>query len=108
MLFRNITLYCSNINYPQYNSPKSFSLLPSGFFAIEKVGNTIIFYGGGWGHGVGMSQYGARELGKYLSYDAILKFYYTDIELTNVDKYSQETRIEDYEVIKQLIENYLS
>ena len=60
MLFRNITLYCSNINYPQYNSQNHSPYYLLASFAIEKVGNTIIFYGGGWGHGVGMSQYGAR------------------------------------------------
>ena len=51
-----LTLIILNIIHQNHSS-----LLPStGFFAIEKVGNTIIFYGGGWGHGVGMSQYGAR------------------------------------------------
>ena len=43
----------------------------------------IAAYGGGFGHGVGMSQYGAGFMGKELkiSYDKILKHYYTDISL---------------------------
>ncbi|HVE59160.1 MAG TPA: SpoIID/LytB domain-containing protein [Pyrinomonadaceae bacterium] len=42
------------------------------------------FTGRGWGHGVGMCQYGAYGLGKMgVKYDAILKHYYTGIELTN-------------------------
>lgn len=41
------------------------------------------FTGRGWGHGVGMCQYGAYGLGKMgFKYDAILKHYYTGIELT--------------------------
>lgn len=44
---------------------------------------SITAYGGGYGHGVGMSQYGAgfmaTELG--FSYEKILKHYYTDITL---------------------------
>ena len=40
-------------------------------------------YGGGFGHGVGMSQYGAGFMGKELKipYDKILKHYYTGINL---------------------------
>ncbi|HEV2147581.1 MAG TPA: SpoIID/LytB domain-containing protein [Longimicrobiaceae bacterium] len=39
-------------------------------------------YGGGWGHGVGMSQTGAvGRAEKGATYEEILKFYYTGIEL---------------------------
>ena len=39
--------------------------------------------GRGWGHGVGMCQYGAFGLGKMgVKYEAILKHYYTGIDLT--------------------------
>ena len=41
------------------------------------------FTGRGWGHGVGMCQYGAYGLGKMgVKYDEILKHYYTGIDLT--------------------------
>ena len=41
------------------------------------------FTGRGWGHGVGMCQYGAYGLGKMgVKYDAILKHYYSGIDLT--------------------------
>lgn len=41
------------------------------------------FTGRGWGHGVGMCQYGAFGLGKMgVKFDAILKHYYTGIDLT--------------------------
>lgn len=41
------------------------------------------FTGRGWGHGVGMCQYGAYGLAKMgLKYDAIVKHYYTGVNLT--------------------------
>lgn len=40
--------------------------------------------GHGWGHGVGLSQWGANNMAKAgLKYDAILKFYYDVAELSN-------------------------
>lgn len=41
------------------------------------------FTGRGWGHGVGMCQYGAYGMGKMgVKYDAIIKHYYSGVELT--------------------------
>jgi stage II sporulation protein D len=49
-------------------------------------GNRAVSYsftGRGWGHGVGMCQYGAYGLAKMgLKYDAIVKHYYTGVDLT--------------------------
>ena len=43
----------------------------------------FVISGRGWGHGVGMCQYGAYGLAKMgLKYDEILKHYYTGIDLT--------------------------
>lgn len=45
----------------------------------------FIFTGRGWGHGVGMCQVGAYGLARAgLSYEKILKTYYTGIELTKL------------------------
>lgn len=47
---------------------------------------TFTFYGGGWGHGAGMSQYGAygrAAAGK--TYRAILRFYYPNTRLAQTD-----------------------
>lgn len=108
MLFKNITLYYSSPTQNTYVGPKSFSFLPSGFFATEVSGNTITFYGGGWGHGVGMSQYGARALATYMTYDQILKFYYIGIDLVNIEQYQASTRIDNIDQIKELIQNYIN
>lgn len=54
------------------------------FVNDEETGEQkVIAYGGGFGHGVGMSQYGAGFMGKELKmpFDKILKHYYTGISL---------------------------
>ena len=53
-------------------------------FTIEKVENNIIITTKGYGHGVGLSQYGANALAKQnKSYEEILKYYYQG---TNIQK----------------------
>ncbi len=45
----------------------------------------FVFTGEGWGHGVGMSQYGAKGMAEAgFTYDEILKHYYTGTELKSV------------------------
>jgi stage II sporulation protein D len=57
-------------------------------FVINKrySGSQVVGYtftGRGWGHGVGMCQYGAFGLAKMgVKYDEIIKHYYTGVELT--------------------------
>ena len=60
-------------------------------FVIDRVYNednrvtAFIFTGRGWGHGVGMCQFGAYGLAKQgLNVEQILKTYYTGIELTKM------------------------
>lgn len=50
----------------------------------DKTLNKIITYGGGYGHGVGMSQYGAGFMATSLhkKFDEILKRYYTGITIS--------------------------
>lgn len=63
------------------------NLLPSGFFVIDtgkKNGNVIGYTltGGGFGHGVGMSQNGAKTMAKRgYSCEEILLFFYEDCSL---------------------------
>ena len=64
--------------------------LPSANFVIKEESddegnlNNIKIYGGGYGHGVGMSQYGAGYMATHLhkSFDEILKHYYQGITLS--------------------------
>lgn len=46
----------------------------------QSSGDTYRFVGRGYGHGVGLSQYGAKKMAELgFTYGDILKFYYTDI-----------------------------
>ena len=61
---------------------KSTKLLPSAFFTIAKSGESYIIEGGGYGHGIGMSQNGANEMAKAgKTYDEILQFFYPGTEV---------------------------
>lgn len=65
----------------------SLSMLPSAFFVLNqsKDGKSYTFIGGGYGHGVGMSQNGVKamtDLGK--TSDEILKFYYSGVTISNI------------------------
>lgn len=55
-------------------------------FKVEKdKDNNYIITTKGYGHGVGMSQYGANGMAKEnYKYDEILKYYYQDIEITKI------------------------
>ena len=63
--------------------------LPSAFITIEETARnedtgvrTFTIYGGGYGHGVGMSQNGAQEMARQgKSYRDILNFFYTGVEV---------------------------
>ena len=62
------------------------ALMPSAFFSIELEGEDplqyITFFGGGNGHGVGMSQNGAKALiNMGLSYREVLLHYYHGVEI---------------------------
>lgn len=59
--------------------------LRSADFDIKRENGTIIFTTKGYGHGAGMSQYGAEfmaEEGK--SFEEILKHYYSDVEIAQI------------------------
>lgn len=63
----------------------NYNILPSGYFAFEKGQQSIKIYGGGNGHGVGLSQNGANSLGKDgKDYKEILSTFYTNTELQNL------------------------
>ena len=60
----------------------SRELLPSAFFTIKKSGDVFVIEGGGFGHGIGMSQNGANEMAKCgKDYKEILELFYNNIEV---------------------------
>ena len=80
----------SKVNRQDGSSVASPNLLPSAFFTLEiaKEGKSIVGYsliGGGYGHGVGMSQNGAKEMAKegYKATD-ILQFFYEGCNIIKI------------------------
>ncbi len=66
----------------------AYVITSSGTSALQQTGGTvtggtgITITGTGWGHGVGMSQYGAKAMAELgYNYREILSFYYTDITI---------------------------
>ena len=76
---------------------RASSLLPSAYLIIDTVksGKNVIGYtimGGGFGHGVGLSQNGAKAMGlEGLTCDRILSFYYRDCRLGTIDQTEDDT-----------------
>lgn len=59
--------------------------LKSSDFEIQQKNNHLIFTTKGFGHGIGMSQYGANGLAQEgKSYEEIVKYYYQDVELSPI------------------------
>jgi stage II sporulation protein D len=59
--------------------------LKSTFFSIESKGDTVLFRGKGFGHGIGMCQEGAMRMTKMgYDYKKVLKFYYQNIHIINL------------------------
>lgn len=95
----DVMVYHGTNQYPIYSRvTKNDSILPSGFFALEWEEDTLHFYGGGSGHGVGMSQYGANEYANQgLDFKAILEKFYSNITFKNTNgRYSSLLEFEKY------------
>lgn len=76
------------LNRMDGKTSEGWSLLPSGFLTIEKTGTDengvaqFRVYGGGYGHGVGMSQNGAQAMAKAgMGYEGILKYFYDGVTI---------------------------
>lgn len=78
------TITINNQNYYGNKLRKTLELR-SADFDIDVNKNTVVITTRGFGHGVGMSQYGANEMAK-LDYDykEILSHYYTDIQIASL------------------------
>ena len=67
------------------------SFLPSNLFTINKLNDNLwIFKGGGFGHGVGLSQSGAIEMAELgFTYEQILNHYYQGTKIKKIEILSQ-------------------
>jgi len=70
---------------------RTFNFLPSNLFTINKLNDNLwVFKGGGFGHGVGLSQAGAIEMAELgFTYEQILNHYY------------KKTKIKKFEILSQ-------
>lgn len=72
------------INQVKFSGSDIYSKLKlrSTFFKVEQSGEKVVITTKGYGHGVGMSQYGAEGMAKAgYHYDEILKHYYQGIKI---------------------------
>lgn len=62
--------------------------LHSSDFTWERNGDSIVIDTRGWGHGVGMSQYGADGMAKEgKTYQDIVRYYYQGVEISTIDRF---------------------
>jgi stage II sporulation protein D len=70
--------------------------LPSTWFTLRRKGNTFILNGRGYGHGVGLCQWGAQQMAKDgKNYKEILSFYYPGTVITLDGKFMPLSRKKD-------------
>ncbi len=83
---RKAYLEANNIRVPLKNVRTDLQL-KSTFFSIVSLGDTLIFKGRGFGHGVGMCQEGAMRMAKLgYKYMDVINFYYQNTQLIDLRK----------------------
>lgn len=62
--------------------------LDSSDFQWKRIGNEIVIQTKGWGHGVGMSQYGADGMAKEgKTYQDIVQHYYNGVQISSIEPF---------------------
>lgn len=78
------TLKINNIEFKASDIREKLNL-KSTFFTITQVGSNVHIKTKGYGHGVGMSQYGAQGMAKAgYTYQEIIKHYYQGVEIKKI------------------------
>jgi stage II sporulation protein D len=81
---RKVYLEYGHLRIPLKNIRADFQL-KSTFFSLEPQGDTLVFYGRGFGHGIGMCQEGAMRMTKNgYNYRDVLNFYYRNVHLIDL------------------------
>lgn len=89
-----LSFICENYISKMFKGPACYSFstgklgLPSIRYSVVKEGSNFKFEGSGWGHSLGLSQFGAYGLAEHYecSFDQILGFYYNDVALVRGTK----------------------
>lgn len=70
---------------------------------IDREGGRFIFTGRGWGHGVGLCQYGAKRLAELgYGYEDILRYYYPDSEIRRFNEMIPAHAVPSTEAVQEL------
>lgn len=86
--YRRSYLEANNVKIPLKNIRTDLQL-KSTFFSIFPQGDTLVFKGRGFGHGVGMCQEGAMRMAKLgYKYPEVINFYYQKTQLIDLHKLS--------------------
>lgn len=87
----------TNITYQDGSESAEVTILPSAFASlVNEADETYTLYGGGYGHGLGMSQNGANGLAKTgMNYQDILHFFYKDVSITSLTEKSEFANQDD-------------
>lgn len=81
---RKVYLEYNQFKIPLKNVRTDFQL-KSTFFSLEPQGDTLVFSGRGFGHGIGMCQEGAMRMTKNgFNYRDVLNFYYQNVHLIDL------------------------
>jgi len=73
------------LTYTNNSQDEYFIMNISNNIKIKTKDQSYIFHGKGFGHGLGMSQWGAKGLAEAgYSYQEILKYYYNDIVIKSI------------------------
>ena len=87
-MMRRLMTPVNEIIYKQDGSQVTgWSMLPSPYYYIvnDSDAQTLTLYGGGFGHGVGMSQNGANIMAQNgCTCEEIIRHYYHDVEITQI------------------------
>lgn len=83
---RSITGQClENILLADGTETSGNQIMPSAFFTLEAAEHGYVVYGGGYGHGIGMSQNGAAGMAEQgISYQKILQYFYQNVKIEQV------------------------
>ena len=84
--------YLTNLTLADGTNRTGFSSVPSACFEIKsQKDGKFVLTGGGFGHDIGMSQYGADAMGRDgKNWQEILAAYYKDAEICNIFDVNQE------------------
>ena len=64
-----------------------YDILPSAVFEVESIGSLVVFVGKGWGHGVGLCQWGAKGMAEDgHGFREILSRYYPGTDLVEMSE----------------------